>query len=301
MKTPSLLRYGALPLAMGILPLLLQADAINGTITGKTVSANGPKDVDTATTIGITFQTYCPWIVNGASAYPASNFVFAGLGVASGFTDVSASDFTISNYIPWVVNNNATTNNLTNPAGQNQNRNIKNQDAGGADIIISYTPANKNDPTNVNFVQAYVENPNNKGFSKGVIDAAAASPYYNFDSYSGTGNVNRTGTVPLVANATTAAWMADIPYDCASGSGPTCTGAGTLSSDDVYFQTFIEANEQIKGKTYQVLFGGVQWGFDYQNSPIPAPEPSVLLLTGSGLLGLGVFRRRRRSGFERQH
>jgi hypothetical protein len=304
MKTATSFRSRVLPLAIAILPALMQADTINGTTAGTTVAGVGPDDLNTASTVNITYQTFCPWIVNGVTAYPGSNFVFAGFGVASGFKDVSASDFTISDYTPWVVNNNATTNNITDPAGVNRNRGVTNQDAGGADIVISYTPKNKNDPTDINFVQAFIQNTNNAGFTKGKIDSGPGSPYYNSGAVSGTGTTGRTGTIPLVTTSTTPAWLVDIPYRCESfsptgnpfgnGAKSDCSGGvdDSLLSQVQYFQTFLEANEQIDGKTYQVLFGGVQWGYSYSN--VDVPEPSVVLLTGSGLLGLGILRRRRR-------
>jgi hypothetical protein len=91
---------------------------INGTITGSTVSGPGPDFTDTATTINVSYFTSCYFITNGIAAqdFGDMNFVFAGQGVASGISSISPSDFTISQYVPWVVNNNSTTNNITGPA-----------------------------------------------------------------------------------------------------------------------------------------------------------------------------------------
>jgi len=62
-------------------------------------------------------------IVSGSARFPNYNFVFAGqAGVGSNFTPIDPGDFTISQYKPWVVDNNATTNNITGPDNRNINR-----------------------------------------------------------------------------------------------------------------------------------------------------------------------------------
>jgi hypothetical protein len=81
------------------------------------------------------------------------------------FSQVPSSDFTVSQYNPWVDNNNSNTNNVVNPTGFSDFRGVTNQDAGGAEILLTYTPrANSSDPTTVNFVHAYVDDINNTGF-----------------------------------------------------------------------------------------------------------------------------------------
>jgi hypothetical protein len=240
--------------------------------------------VDTATTIDITFQSYCPWIVSGQGAYAGFNFVFAGQGVASGINTIDPGDFRVTQYNPWVVSNNATTNNVNGPntnGNKNFNRSVTDQDAGGADIMISYTPQG-DDPRSVNFVQAFVQNTNNAGFTTGKIDAGPTSPYYNDGSISGLGTTKRkpTDRGPLATTPDTAGWLVDIPYRCESfdptpgrpyrnGSRPNCTGgpddipgqpdpANTITSQSQYFQTFIESDTNINGAMYRVLYGGIQ-------------------------------------------
>jgi hypothetical protein len=99
---------------------------------------------------------------------------------------------------------------------------------------------------------------------------------------SGTGRTKRTGTVPLTTNSTTAAWLVDIPYDCENGpagvSNADCTGGidDSLTSQTLYFQSFIEQDKVINGTNYQVLYGGVQWG--YSLTMVDTPEPSSLML-----------------------
>jgi hypothetical protein len=90
---------------------------------------------------------------------------------------------------------------------------VNGQDAGGADIVISYTPLNSGDPTSVNFLQAFAKNANNTKFTAGVLDTPGGNPvlYYNSRNISGTGTVRRTRTVPLLTNSTTPAWLVDIP------------------------------------------------------------------------------------------
>ena len=49
----------------------------------------------------------------------------------------------------------------------------------------------------------------------------------------------------------------------------------------------------INGTTYNVLYGGVQWGYSY--TAVETPEPSSMLLIGSVLAAAGLrkyFRRR---------
>src|SRR5436305_689925 len=104
-------------LTLCALPVAMRAGTVQGTVLGSTATAgalafdpNVRDDTDTSTTMDILFFTYCPYIVNGATAFPAYNFVFAGFGVAAAIPNIDASDFTISNYRPWVVDSNATTN-----------------------------------------------------------------------------------------------------------------------------------------------------------------------------------------------
>ena len=297
MKRGKLLEFGAL--AIGIAPLTMWGAMIQGTTAGKTVSGVGEDDIDTATTINVTYQTFCPWIVDGTGRFPSYNFVFAGQGVASNIPNIDPGDFTIGQYNPWVVNNNLDANNVetpdtSSPANRDVNRNIAGQDAGGANILISYTPLNAGDPTNVNFVQAFIQNTNGAGFTKGVIDSGRTSPYYNVGSPSGTGTTRRRNTSPLVTNSTTAAWMVDIPYRCEVGALARCIGGkdDTLLSQVQYFQTFVEMDKVINGTKYNVLYGGVQWGYSY--TAVETPEPSSMLLLGSALAAAALLSYRRR-------
>ena len=130
-----------------------------------------------------------------------------------------------------------------------------------------------------------------------MIDAGSNSPYYNSVFTAGTGDTRRIGTVPLVASSTAPAWMADIPFTCENGPIPPGGSAGcaagvddTLLSDAVAFQSFIESDRVLDGKTYQVLYGGVQWGYlynnvdNFSNKGIPEPSSPVLLVGSLALL-----------------
>src|SRR3954468_1425560 len=115
-------------------------------------------DRDTATTFDVSYVTTSRFITQGAGAYPNFNFLFAGQDLTANVPNIPDSDFTITQYTPWVVNNNMTEGFLTLPSTDKVSRNITNQDAGGANIVISYTPrAESTDPTQVNFVQAFIE------------------------------------------------------------------------------------------------------------------------------------------------
>lgn len=297
------LRFGSVVLLIGFIPFPVWGGPINGTITGSTATATGVYDdglpsTVTSSTIDISYFTSCYFITNGITAggFGAYNFVFAGQGVASGIANIDPSDFTIAQYNPWVVNNNATTNFITGPDSRNYDRNLTNQDAGGANIVISYTPKNATDPKNVNFLQAYILNMNNAGFTSGTIDNGGASgPFYNQKNVSGTGTTKRTGTIPLVSSSTTPAWLVDIPYTPESGYGPKPVDEAINKETDT-FQTFISSEQVISGTTYNVLYGGVQWGYTFTTVDFPSPEPSTLTLLGTGsfgLLGYGWRRRKR--------
>jgi hypothetical protein len=349
-KKVALLRIGAVAVAIWIAPLSMRA-AVMGGFTGSSADpASGPDDMNFASTPDVTYQTFCSWMLQGLAAqFSGINFTFAGGGSNIGglFPQIVESDFLISDYKPWVVNNyyNSGTgtgqNFFTSLATTVIARNVRQQDAGGANIEIEYTPrpcgagqvpGQTCDPTTVNFVQSYVQNTNNNTPNflngPGTTDTKDSnSPFYNGNPggpcYSaGTGGAQGCG--PLTANPNRIAWIADIPYWCESlsptpgmpfsnGSDSNCGGPDEASlSTVVMFQTFIESTQQVfynanapdgqdpysltpnggAAQTWDVLYGGVQWGYSYSNTDI-APEPSSLLPLSLATMvtGLCLYRR----------
>jgi hypothetical protein len=279
------------------------ADFMTQTVSG-TVTFGTKQYKVTATTIPLTFYSTCYFISNGMAAqFPEIKIAFAGYGVASGITGIAASDFTVSNYMPWVINNNETTNNILGPDMMgmmlvNNDVGVTSKVAGGADNVITYTPQNNGtDPRSVNFLQGYIQSGNIAPASTGTIDTKihSDSPFYNASFAAGTGTTRRTGTVPLVTSPAmpgppfmpaVSAWMLDIPYDRIRNGG--------VGSETVTFQTFIESNQNIDGTTYDVLYGGVQWGYTMTSALVPEPRSIILLSELVAVAAIGCLRQRRR-------
>jgi len=283
---------GALIFAAGLMPLSAWA-AIGGTITGATATQTGcwdascPETAKSVTT-NISFITSSAIMTNamGAAAFNSYNFVYAQNYPGGALANIPDSDFTISQYAPWVIDNNATTNFVSGPdqtSGVNNkhHRSLTGEDAGGANIVISYNPrAASNDPTDINFLQAYQLNTNGAGFNAGTMDngGGANPPSYNGSGgVSGTGTTNRSGTSPLTTTNAVAGWMVDIPYTPEKGySAPFADD--TINSETDNFVTFITGTKlnPADGKTYNVLYGGISWGYTF--TTVDAPEPATFLL-----------------------
>jgi hypothetical protein len=275
---------------------------IQGQTQGRTVSLPpmnphpmSRDDTDTVTSMNITWLTGSALINQAAMAFPGTlnNLVYAGAAMGPGmnFTPFAQSDFNINTYTPWVVNSP----NLVSPGGTTYNRGVVNQDAGGVNILITYTPG-RGDPTTVNFLQAFsVTSPNlNGGMPIIAMDnGGRGGPYYNQNGASGT-DANDTNGVPLNAMGSSA-WMLDTPYVCESGFGAMGMGcpATTPMTDEFIpsyvdvFNMFIESNQVFMGTTYQVLFGGFSWGFTYTATDVP--EPSTWAMVALGFAGLGAI------------
>jgi hypothetical protein len=126
-------------------------------------------------------------------------------------------------------------------------------------------------------------------------------PYYNENGASGTDS-NDNNTVPLDAS-TVEAWMLDVPYVCESGFSGTGMGCPattpatdeTITSYNDLFDTFIEADGMYDGKTYQVLYAGFRWGFDFTATDVPEPSTWAMLAVGFAGLGYAGHRRGRKA------
>ena len=277
---------------------------VTGDISGSTATANplpglplNRDDVDVTKSDNIVELSSSFVIAEAAMAFPGYNFVFAGLGpIGEHFSDLADNSIEISAYQPWVVNSPT----LTSNGGTDYNRGVTNQDAGGLNILIDYIPTGT-DPTSINFLQAFeVITPALNG-GKPIIamdnGTAGAVPYYNATGASGTDS-NDTSSVPLDAS-NVEAWMLDIPYVCESGfSGtgmgcpvPTMANDETITSYEDTFDTFIEAPGTYDGTTYEVLYGGFRWGFNFTAIDVPELSTWAAMLLGFAGLGLIGYRK----------
>jgi len=276
-----------------------QAGSIGGVTTAKPVSA-GPvnphpqsrDDTDTVTPLDITFLSSSSIITTAAEDFPKFDFVFAGdqATVGKNFTPIDPSDFNIGVYLPWVVDSVA----VKSPGGTTYDRKVTGQDACGENIVIDYTPnanAEPPDPTRVNFLQAYSITIN--GRAKPIIEmdhGFAFSPYYNAQGAIGVDSKDLPPTVPLDASGTDA-WMLDTPDLCESGPAARDCPTPDPKNEEAYtryvdtFNTFVEADQTFDGKSYQVLYGGIQWGFTLTMTDVPEPSTWIMML--AGFVGLG--------------
>jgi hypothetical protein len=275
----------AVALAIATTPTSLCAQ-LNGNTKGSTVSGFGIDDVNTSTTMNASYldpstsPALDPFtgntILNQLSGFPGT-YVFAGTGDAANIPAIPSSDFTISIYFPWVVNNNPVQNGFIGPDGTNYNRGIYNQDAGGADFLLRYMPTLPTDPTSINFIQGFAYNNTIAGQNSHgakLDNKGGATPNYNGNFMAtGVNNTNNRNS-PLVIPAGGTAWLGDIPFRCENGGGAGCSGGNSneeyLTSSTLTFQTWVEAPTNIPGHGVEnVLYGGVQWGFTYTNSDKP--------------------------------
>jgi hypothetical protein len=290
-----------LVLVISAIPLAMRAGTIILGGAGSSVEEYGIDDKNFASTLDATYLgDVAPATLALLSGF--GNFAVAGApGVAQGILPLLPSNFSLAVYHPWVVDNHPGVNDMIAPDGSDKNRQVYHQDAGGADYFLYYTPLFPSDPTAINFIQVFQENTNDAGFGPTKLDnfGSPTSPYYNQPGHAA-GVGATTGVSPLVIPPGAAAWMMDIPYRCENGpppyfNNPNCQVGpdDSLLSQVQTFQDFIEADTDIGGATYKVLYGGVQWGYDYHNQDAPVPEPSTFLAAAAGLAAIVVKLRRR--------
>jgi hypothetical protein len=280
---------------------------LNDTITVTTFAIKG------LSTSAIINQGAKEEFQNGKGKNALADLVYAGVGpIGKNFTPISLSDFDVTTYQPWVVNSTAKINNVVTPDKVNHFRGVDDQDAGGVNIVIVYTPG-ASDPRTINFLQAYkVVSPSLPGSPIISIDNAfAPSPFFNQAGSAGINNGGKNaGNPPLVIPANTMenpsnnAWMEDIPYICETGiggaAGHACPETAPKKGDAITdytdtFNMFIEAPGVFDGKTYQVLYGGFEWGFTFTATvPTASPELSTYALVMMGFAALGFAGRRAR-------
>jgi hypothetical protein len=235
---------------------------------------------------GGTAVPQCPWINTGLAqaGFVASNGWNFTWAPSAAFVQ---PDLTINQYFAWVVNEpkviqpNGGTNWQSKPNPPFQNR-----DAGGAVFGLTYNPQ-AGDPTNVFFIQAYIESFNGGQIATNLDNPTAGSPFYNVGGAAGLGTTNN-------ANAS---WFLDMPYDSEANTNIPNRGPGeeSLTNSVVQFQVVL-AVDVMSGTTNNVtLYGGDWWGYQYSNTDIPEPSTVVLAASGLGALALvRTIRRRRR-------
>lgn len=283
MQAGSVARIAALCVAVTL--LVREASAIT---MAPTAQGFGPDDFNISTLMPATYITASGMLSNALTAAGFTgatgwNFAFAGVGPAAAIANIPATDFTLNYYQAWVVTNDPIPNGTT--SSNFPTRPVMNQDAGGADFVLTYTPRpGTSDPVLIHFIQAFTEMQNGavRGNANGNLDAPrnVVSPYY--DLIAGAPN----GTI---GNST---WMRDIPFTCESGAlmrinGGTGCGPGvdeTILSRSDTFNVFVVGATTVDlsstgGSPFtHIIYGGEQWGYTYTNSDTPEPGAAVPLI-----------------------
>ena len=271
--------------------LVSQVATSRAQLTPTTVTANGPDDSNTSTLnpspiipVGAgTTVPQCPWINAGLAN--------AGYVASNGWNITWASsipflqpDLSIKTYNAWAVNSG----DVTGLNGTVYSRYVTNQDAGGANFQLQYTPQAGDPTNNLHWIQAFQESfnggPTNISLDNDMRAWTNGTPFYDTLGVAGMGTLSNN-----------ASWMLDIPYDFEAATyGGLPGGEESLTNSDVQFQVVLASDDFSNGVHKVAIYGGDWWGYKYSNFDV-VPEPSSLALLSIGVLVLiGIRRRVRR-------
>jgi hypothetical protein len=224
-----------------------------------------------------TFVTYCSWINAAMNKYVQAhpNYSFSWSGGQNQITQNVLGDLNVTTYEAWA----GTSPDVTGGDGVKRNKGYVNAEAGGADLVFTYTPKNQGDPTNVRFIQACNESLTGSPYQIYLDNGPSATPFYDDRGISGT-----AANGGQLANDVS--WFQDRPLDTEPrlmARVPTAEGPNEIDTySDVQFQVVVAvdngpiANTAITDNI--TLYGGLWWGYNYWNNDnvtMTALDPNI--------------------------